>query len=719
MINVLDQSTIDKIAAGEVIERPMSIVKELVENSIDAGATKVTVEIKDGGTSFIRVTDNGSGIEKDDVRKAYVSHATSKLNSADDLIGIGTLGFRGEALSTIAAVTQTEMITQTADSLVGLKYVIEGGKEIELKEIGAPKGTTIIAKNIFYNTPVRLKFLKSNMTEGSYINDLISHIAMSHPEVSMTLIANGKTIIDTTGNNDIKETIYKLYGREIAQSLLPVDYSEGRIHIHGYAGKPFLARGNRSFENYFVNGRYIKSPIINRAIEEAYKTYIMQHKFPFTVLFIDIPKEECDVNIHPAKREFKYGNEKELFSGVYHAVASGLANKEMIPNAEVDYGARDKHYKVRPENDYEKREKNLGIRTEIKPVQSKPEETKPQASVEELIESNPAVNTAEKVVNMAEKVVETKPVENIVKKSETVSVSKSIKTAKTAKTASSYNILESLLPESFRKKLLEEETPEDSEASASEDSEALASEGSKVSASEGSVVSTSEGSVVSPSADVVEESPNYKYTQETLKDSGYLEPEAFMHHTIIGQVFKTYWISEYDNALYIMDQHAAHEKLNYETFLKEFKKREIVSQSLYPPMIISLSSPEKAAVMENEELFKKTGFDLEDFGGNDVKISAVPVNLEGLSGKEIFLEFADYLTKGISGVTEDLFVHKIATMGCKAAIKGNQKISLMEAQQLIEKLMTLDNPYTCPHGRPTIIKITKGDLEKKFKRIVE
>ncbi|MBQ1327552.1 MAG: DNA mismatch repair endonuclease MutL [Eubacterium sp.] len=668
MINVLDQSTIDKIAAGEVIERPMSIVKELVENSIDAGATKITVEIKDGGTSFIRVTDNGSGIEKDDVKKAYLSHATSKLNTAEDLIGIGTLGFRGEALSTIAAVTQTEMITKTADSLVGLKYVIEGGKEIEFKEIGAPKGTTIIAKNIFYNTPVRLKFLKSNMTEGSYINDLISHIAMSHPEVSMTLISNGKTIIDTTGNDNIKETIYKLYGREIASSLLPADYSEGRIHIHGYVGKPFLARGNRGFENYFVNGRYIKSPIINRAIEEAYKTYIMQHKFPFTVLFIDIPKEECDVNIHPAKREFKYGNEKELFSAVYHAVASGLANKEMIPNAEVDYGTRDKHYKVRPDVTEEKKE----IKTEIRPVE-RPVERQVERSVERPVEKS--------VERPAEKVEIPRP----------------------KKSASSYNILESLLPESFRKKLMEEETRPSYETETKPEANVTPEPEVKEEEKE----------------DIIEETPKYEFKQETLTSSGYLEPEAFKKHTIIGQVFKTYWISEFDNSLYIMDQHAAHEKLNYETFLKEFKEREVVSQSLYPPMIINLSAAEKAAVMENEELFQKTGFDLEDFGGNDVKISAVPVNLEGLSGKEIFLEFADYLSKGVSGVTEDIFVHKIATMGCKAAIKGNQKISLMEAQQLIEKLMTLDNPYTCPHGRPTIIKITKEDLEKKFKRIVE
>ncbi len=734
MIKVLDQNTIDKIAAGEVIERPMSVVKELVENSIDAGASMVTVEIKDGGTSFIRVTDNGSGIDKDDIRRAYMSHATSKLTSADDLVGINTLGFRGEALSTIAAVTHTEMITKTADSLTGIKYVIEGGKEIELKEIGAPQGTTIIAKNIFYNTPVRLKFLKTNMTEGSYINDLVSHIALSHPEVSITLISNGKTIVDTAGNNKIKECIYKLYGRDIANSLLDVNYTEGRISVKGYVGKPFLARGNRSFENYFVNGRYIKSPVINRAIEEAYKTYIMQHKFPFTVLFIDLPKEECDVNIHPAKREFKYGNEKELFTAIYHAVADGLANREMIPNSEVDYGQKDKHYAARPE--------------------IKAAEKKQESHIEQFRSTLDKTNTLGSTYTSVK--------------------SNNDHSNKTTGT-SSYSILESLLPESFRNKLkeadIEESTETNTEAAREHtkfhvnesDKEILTNEAafdnnketvitstlddirtaeqnnieaarintdtketSKEAVRENTDTKVTSKEAVRINADTkaainedVKEDVKYTYQQESLKDVAYLSAEAFEKHRIIGQVFDTYWLSEYDGSLYIMDQHAAHEKLNYETFLKEFKEREIVSQNLFPPMIITLSAVEKAAVLENEELFIKSGFDISDFGGKDIKISSVPINLEGLSGKDVFLEFANYLSQGLSGVTEDIFIHKIATMGCKAAIKGNQKISLKEAQSLIEKLMTLDNPYTCPHGRPTIIKMTKSDLEKKFKRIVE
>ena len=349
MIHILDQKTIDKIAAGEVIERPASVVKELVENSIDSHATRVTIEIKDGGTALIRVTDNGDGISAEDIRKAFMRHATSKLETAEDLVGVETLGFRGEALSTISAVTQTEMITKTPEALTGIKYVIHGGTEVECKEIGAPDGTTILCHNIFYNTPARLKFLKTNMTEGSYISDLVSHIALSHPEVSVTLISNGKTIVDTSGNGNLKDTIYTLYGRDITSALLPVDYEADGIHVTGFIGKPFLARGNRSFENYFVNGRYIKSQIVNRAIEEAYKTYIMQHRFPFTVLYLELPKEECDVNVHPTKREFKYQKEKALFSAVFHAVQSALEDKTLIPDVAADYGTKEKTYRGNPE----------------------------------------------------------------------------------------------------------------------------------------------------------------------------------------------------------------------------------------------------------------------------------------------------------------------------------------------------------------------------------
>ena len=632
MIHVLDQKTIDKIAAGEVIERPASVVKELVENSIDAGASRVTVEIRDGGTTLIRVTDNGKGIPAEEVKTAFLRHATSKLETAEDLVGVETLGFRGEALSTISAVTQAEMITKTATALTGIKYVIHGGTEVECKEIGAPDGTTILCRNIFFNTPARLKFLKSNMTEGSYINDLMSHIALSHPEVSVTLISNGKTIVDTSGNGNLKDTVYTLYGRDIAGSLLPVDYEAGEIKVTGFIGKPFLARGTRSFENYFVNGRYIKSPVINRAIEEAYKTYIMQHRFPFTVLFLDLPKEECDVNVHPTKREFKYQKEKELFSSVFHAVANALADKTMIPDVSEDYGTRQKQF-TRPASAAPASGNVSGVR----------EESSYGRSV-----SKPAAGNG------------------------------------------SYQILEALMPKAFREQLKEK----------AEKEQAILAEEKETEEAAAAV-------------------QNEKYEQAKLTDENYLSKEAGPDVKVIGQVFNTYWITQYGDNLYYMDQHAAHEKVNYERFLKEFKTRSVHSQRIFPPKLITLSAPDKAAVLDHLDSFTEAGFELEDFGGNEIRLSALPVNLLGLSGEDIFLEFAAYLSKGVSGVTEDIFVHKLATMGCKNAIKGNQHITVPEVEQLLRELMTLDNPYTCPHGRPTIVRITKEELDKRFKRIVE
>ena len=639
MIKVLDQHTIDKIAAGEVIERPASVVKELVENSIDAGATRITVEIADGGTTLIRVTDNGSGIEADDVRKAYFSHATSKLDNVDDLLNISSLGFRGEALSTIAAVSQVEMITKTHDAMTGIRYEIHGGKEVEFKEIGAPDGTTIISRNLFFNTPARLKFLKTNMTEGSYINDLMSHIALANPDVAVKLISNGKIIIDTQGDGRLKETIYSLYGRDITKGLLEASYADEQIQITGYIGKPFLSKGNRSFENYFVNKRYIKNAVVNRAIEEAYKTYIMQHKFPYTALFIEVPTYMVDVNVHPAKREFRFDDEKALFHAVFHAVRDALDKKEMIPDAEVDYKPTQKIYE--PVQKTENKPQ-----TEIRNV-AQPEAPKP-APVEEPREVTRTTPTSNPKTIPTEVHEERRPYNS---------------------NNNSFSILESLLPKDYREKL--------------------------------------------------KESTDVKYEQAEMSETKYLSEEAKGHHKIIGQVFDTYWITEYDGVMYLMDQHAAHEKVNYETFLAEFKERKILSQNIFPALVINLSGREKQAAMEHIDYLKETGFEVEDYGGNDVKLSALPANLIGLDGKEVFTELVAYLADDVTGLTEDIFVRKLASMGCKAAIKGNQKISEQEVTELIEKLMKLDNPYTCPHGRPTIIKMTKEELDKKFKRIVE
>jgi len=708
MIHLLDQKTIDKIAAGEVIERPASIVKELVENSIDAKADRVTVEIKDGGISMIRVTDNGMGISAEEVQKAFLRHATSKLETIEDLIGVETLGFRGEALSTISAVTQTEMITKTHEALTGIKYVIHGGTEIECKEIGAPDGTTIVSRNIFYNTPARLKFLKSSMTEGSYISDLMSHIALSHPEVSVTLINNGKTVVDTAGNGKLKDTIYTLYGRDITGGLLPVDYAEGELKVTGFIGKPYLNRGNRSFENYFVNGRYIKSQVVNRAIEEAYKTYIMQHRFPFTVLFLELPGDECDVNVHPTKREFKYKNEKALFSVVFHAIFEALKEKTHIPDMNTDYGTREKTYRGNPEllkepgTTYhaEKRMPAAAPNTDTPKTGSEAAE-KSSRTVDDVTTpaapEEPAETAYEAPTASAEPVkkmplTSREPEQATANKPAPASVNVPLRPAaeKRSSSGSSYSILEALMPKDFREKLKENEEKRRTEEA--EEIRALEEQ---------------------------EQKKTEVFRQAALTDTEFLSEEAEPEILVIGQVFRTYWLMEYKDCLYLMDQHAAHEKVNYERFLKEFRTRTIHSQRIFPPKLFTLTASEKTAVLGSLSLLEKAGFELEDFGGNEVRLTALPANLLGLSGEDVFAELVSYIASGIEGVTEEIFVHKLATMGCKAAIKGNQRITFPEIQALMKELLTLDNPYTCPHGRPTIIRMTKEELDRKFKRIVE
>ena len=699
MIHVLDQHTIDKIAAGEVIERPASVVKELVENSIDAGATRITIEITDGGTTMIRVTDNGSGIEADDVRKAYFSHATSKLESVDDLMNIVSLGFRGEALSTIAAVSEVEMVTKTHEALTGIRYVIEGGKELQFKEVGTPDGTTIISKNLFFNTPARKKFLKSNMTEGSYINDLISHIALANPEVAIKLISGGKIIVDTQGDGRLKETIFSLFGKDITKGLLETNYiydietgqrvyesekSEAdfengsasddseKIKITGYIGKPYISKGNRSFENYFVNKRYIKSPVVSRAIEEAYKTHIMQHKFPFTALFIDVPTYMVDVNVHPAKREFRFDNEKALFSAVFHAVQDALTEKEFIPDTAENYNNKQNIFTPQETVAREKASVTENVKSAI---DSQPA-FKPTVKVEDKSDNKINYNTFNNATSVVRETAEFNTKSQPAKTNNFDNNSK----ASSSTSGNSFSILESLLPKSYRDKMSE--------------------------------------SIESDKSETYVQNIKDTYVQEELTETRYLSEEALPKHRIIGLAFDTYWITEYEDCLYLMDQHAAHEKVNYETFLKEFKERTIHSQNIYPPEVFSLSGREKQAVLENIEYMRKSGFEIEDFGGNEVKISAVPANLLGLGSREVFMELAAYLADEITGLTEDIFVRKLATMGCKAAVKGNQKITVEEVQTLMDRLMKLDNPYTCPHGRPTIIKMTKEELDKKFKRIV-
>lgn len=727
MIRVLDKATIDKIAAGEVIERPSSVVKELLENAIDAGSTAVTVEIKDGGTSFIRVTDNGCGIPKEEVRMAYMRHATSKIEHVEDLNSILSLGFRGEALSTIAAVSQTEMITKTATDLTGIKYVIHGGKEIEYKDVGVPNGTTIVVRNLFFNTPARKKFLKSAMTEGSYIFDLLTRIALSHPEISFKLIANGQTRIDTSGNGKLKDTIYQLYGRDITANLIPIDYTDGDIHLSGFIGKPFIARGNRGLENYFINHRYIKSNVVNRAIEEGYRTFVMQHKFPFTVLYLDLPQEKCDVNVHPTKMEFKYDNEKNLFEACCTAVKLALTHKEIIPKEGEKPIASPviSHPEQKPAEPFEvKRAQSQAIPQKNVRAGNYSPTYKILESLRKAEEEQAAKNGTP-LPNIADMVADAGVV---------YSPSTPVESAQAGNSSTTSHVMQqsSSMPPSQD---VQQNYSTTTVQTAHQNNSTVISQSVRQNTSAGTAQATQ---TVQPDCSTTQAQPSdtptkpdlskmdknsaaYKYTvgkQETLFDDDFLTEKARLSHRVIGQVFETYWLIEYNDNLYIMDQHAAHEKVKYEELMENLKNKQVFSQQLLPPMVITVTYAERQAIIDNFDLFMKIGYDIEEFGGNEFKINAIPSNLFGLHGRDMFLEFVGSLIQNSGYMSNDIFVKKLSTMACKAAVKGNMKLSFQEIDALVDKLLSLENPYTCPHGRPTIISMSKTELEKKFHRIV-
>ena len=727
MIRVLDKATIDKIAAGEVIERPSSVVKELLENAIDAGSTAVTVEIKDGGTSFIRVTDNGCGIPKEEVRMAYMRHATSKIEHVEDLNSILSLGFRGEALSTIAAVSQTEMITKTATDLTGIKYVIHGGKEIEYKDVGVPNGTTIVVRNLFFNTPARKKFLKSAMTEGSYIFDLLTRIALSHPEISFKLIANGQTRIDTSGNGKLKDTIYQLYGRDITANLIPIDYTDGDIHLSGFIGKPFIARGNRGLENYFINHRYIKSNVVNRAIEEGYRTFVMQHKFPFTVLYLDLPQEKCDVNVHPTKMEFKYDNEKNLFEACCTAVKLALTHKEIIPKEGEKTIASPviSHPEQKPAEPFEvKRAQSQAIPQKNVRAGNYSPTYKILESLRKAEEEQAAKNGTP-LPNIADMVADAGVV---------YSPSTPVESAQAGNSSTTSHVMQqsSSMPPSQD---VQQNYSTTTVQTAHQNHSTVISQSVRKNTSAGTAQATQ---TVQPDCSTTQAQPSdtptkpdlskmdknsaaYKYTvgkQETLFDDDFLTEKARLSHRVIGQVFETYWLIEYNDNLYIMDQHAAHEKVKYEELMENLKNKQVFSQQLLPPMVITVTYAERQAIIDNFDLFMKIGYDIEEFGGNEFKINAIPSNLFGLHGRDMFLEFVGSLIQNSGYMSNDIFVKKLSTMACKAAVKGNMKLSFQEIDALVDKLLSLENQYTCPHGRPTIISMSKTELEKKFHRIV-
>lgn len=664
-IAVLDQNTIDKIAAGEVVERPSSVVKELVENAIDAGATAVTVEITDGGKKLIRITDNGSGMEEEQIPLAFLRHATSKIEKVEDLEHIASLGFRGEALSSIAAVSQVELITKTPSAISGNRYVIEGGMEHSLEELGAPEGTTFLVRNLFYNTPARSKFLKSDSTEANYIHTLMEQLALSHPEISFKYIQNKQVKLHTSGNYSVRDVIYSVYGRDIAKALLEVEWKNSFMKITGFVGKPEIARGNRSFENYYINGRYVKNNIITKAIENAYKGFLMQHKFPFVSLRMEMEGNDLDVNVHPAKREVRFAREQEVYDAVYDTVHAALTRREMIPKVTLGTDA---------------------------PVKKEAKETVKSAAVPEPFEQKRREQIYK--AGAAKSLVRESPVftpleetffEGTLKKNQKLDEAKSRQAA---------------VPPSKPEKEPEEKPGIKPEINIEIRSEIKPEE--------------KQPELRQPEPELSEPKPK----QLELFEEKLLSPQSRSRIRMIGQVFDTYWLAQFEDKFYIIDQHAAHEKIYYERLVRKFREHSIDSQYLTPPLIVSLNMQEEEVLNANRDYFEKFGFEIEHFGGREYCISAVPSNLYGLTEEELFLEMLDQLESDHSKDTLDIFASRLATMACKAAVKGNNRLSMEEAEKLLDELMTLENPYHCPHGRPTIISMTKTEMEKKFKRIV-
>lgn len=665
-ISVLDQSTIDKIAAGEVVERPSSVVKELVENAIDAGASAITVEIKEGGTTFIRITDNGAGIEKEQVPLAFLRHATSKIRKVEDLSLISSLGFRGEALSSIAAVSRVELITKPHEQLIGVRYQIEGGMEKGMEEIGAPDGTTFLIRDLFYNTPARAKFLKTPTTEAGYISSFIEQLALSHPHISFKYMQNGQTKLHTSGNNNLKEAIYQIYGREITRELIEIHTKdrEETIRIDGFIGKPVISRGNRNFENYYVNGRYVKSKIVTKAVEDAYHTFMMQHKYPFTCLHIQIKGSNVDVNVHPTKMEVRFSDQEVVYRQIYQAILQGLQHKELIPQVTIG--------KDRPAG----RPVSQDKAPEPFEVQRRQIEQPSGYRMQQKVKPEELKNPAGTVTPMA---------------------GRTVAAAASGEEVHKGSVVREQGTGCYGEK---RETGYRHENPAKQNPNLQA----------GQVVSDRRDNVAAP---VVQ-----KAEQMDLFDGKLLSPEAKKHHKIIGQVFETYWLVQMEDKLYIIDQHAAHEKVLYERIVKEMKERNVTSQIVSPPIIISLNLEEQEKMKKYQNIFETLGFEIESFGGREYSIRAVPQNLFGMTEQGFFIEVLDHLEEDPSSKTLDVLSDRMATMACKAAVKGNQKLSLRETEALIDELLQLENPYNCPHGRPTIISMTKYELEKKFKRIV-
>ncbi len=623
-IKLLSQSTIDQIAAGEVVEHPLNVVKELTENAIDAGADAITVEIKDGGISLIRVTDNGCGIEKDQIQKAFLRHATSKISTIEDLNSIESLGFRGEALSSIAAVSQVEVITKTADELTGIRYAIAGGVEEELEEVGAPDGTTFLVHNLFYNIHARKKFLKQPQTEGSYVADMMEHLALSHPDRSIKFVNGGQVRFHTSGNGNLKEIIYRIYGRDIAEALIPFQYEGESFSVNGYLGNPELNRSNRNFEVCFMNGRYIRNDVIAKAMEEGYRSYLMQHKFPFYVLHFQMNQSAIDVNVHPAKMEIRIHQGKELYEELSKQAAFCLQQRELIP--------------------------------EVKLVRE-PEEIKTPQKTPEPFERNRTHMLADANVDYS---------------------------------AGQPKVQDFLQNVTFNRVI----------------GEAVPAKKDKNAGIHANIIKSADQIIVE------------KPVQLELFEDRFLSEEARSSYRILGQIFDTYWLVSLKDKLFIIDQHAAHEKVKYERLVRELEAKSITSQTLIPPVVISLTGKEEEILCEFRDSFAALGFEIEEFGSGAYMIRSMPADLYGCSEKEFFMNVLDEIADNPMKGAPDVILQKLASMACKAAVKGNHSLSEAEADALIDELLKLEDPYHCPHGRPTIISMTKYEIEKKFKRIL-
>ncbi len=688
-IQQLPSHVADLIAAGEVVERPGSVVKELVENAIDAGATAVTVEAKDGGIEFIRVTDNGCGMERSQLRRAFLRHATSKIQDADDLMQVASLGFRGEALSSIAAVAKVEVITKTKDSITGSRILLEGAREIAFDEVGAPEGTTFLMRNLFYNTPVRRKFLKQPATEGGYIVDLLEHLALSRPDISFKLVLGNQMKFHTSGNGDLKEVIYRIYGRDAANALVPVSAEREGIQVEGYLGKPVQIRSNRNFEIYFINGRFIRSNVVAKAVEEGYKEYLMQHKFPFCVLHIRMEPGCVDVNVHPTKMDVRFSNAMEFSGFLTQTVRDTLRGREMIPEASLSAererkAERETSPAAAPEPFEQRRSQAYRVMEEEKYIARNP--------VRQDFAHNPvwARVKAENSVSTPVSLPESPKAINIPENS-----------AESNGEEEDFFIETTELPEEMEAKCEELNPAPDAVANAI---------GQNMEKPEKRPESSNDSEIGSAA---VADGVQMNFFEEKI-----LTLENRSRFRVVGQVFETYWLVEFEDKLLMIDQHAAHEKVNYERMIKRYREKNILSQGLFPPVIVSLSGQEESVLKEHTETFSALGFEIEEFGGSEYALRSVPLDLYGCNEREMFLEVLDGLLEGNGFGNIRVIEEKIASMSCKAAVKGNRRLSREEAEVLIDELLTLDNPYHCPHGRPTIVAMTKAEMERKFKRIL-